>query len=144
MIERIKQDYRLNWEGTHGINHWHRVFAFGRTLANHVECDVEVLHLFAYLHDAQRFDEWTDPAHGLRGAAYAQRLADEGIITVTPDQLRVLKHAITHHNSGFTSDADPTVQVCWDADRLDLPRVGIKVDPKRLCTDAAREYLLSI
>ena len=26
----------------------------------------------------------------------------------------------------------------WDADRLDLGRVGIRPAPKRLCTDAAR------
>ena len=37
-----------------------------------------------------------------------------------------------------TGDADITVQTCWDADRLDLGRVGIRPDPRRLCTAAAR------
>jgi uncharacterized protein len=27
---------------------------------------------------------------------------------------------------------------CWDADRLDLGRVGIRPDPARLCNEAAR------
>jgi len=31
------------------------------------------------------------------------------------------------------------VQTCWDADRLDLGRVGKKPDPLRLCTAAARK-----
>lgn len=35
--------------------------------------------------------------------------------------------------------ADITVQTCWDADRLDLGRVGIRPDPDRLCTSAAKE-----
>ena len=33
----------------------------------------------------------------------------------------------------------PTVAVCLDADRLQLPRVGITVDPRRLSTTTARE-----
>jgi uncharacterized protein len=33
------------------------------------------------------------------------------------------------------------VQACWDADRLDLGRVGIAPAPERLCTAAARERI---
>ncbi|MBB6018173.1 hypothetical protein HNQ04_003450 [Deinococcus radiopugnans ATCC 19172] len=32
--------------------------------------------------------------------------------------------ACKHHASGQTTD-EPTLGACWDADRLDLPRVGI-------------------
>ena len=42
---------------------------------------------------------------------------------------------------GFTdggTEADVTVQTCWDADRLDLGRVGIRPHPRYLCTPAAR------
>jgi uncharacterized protein len=41
------------------------------------------------------------------------------------------------HTDGHT-EGDPTLQACWDADRLDLGRVGITPKPHRLCTDAAR------
>jgi hypothetical protein len=34
-----------------------------------------------------------------------------------------------------------TLQACWDADRLDLGRVGITPQPHRLCTDAARSLI---
>jgi hypothetical protein len=36
-------------------------------------------------------------------------------------------------------DGDITVQTCWDADRLDLPRVGIQPLPQFLCTEAAKK-----
>ena len=32
-----------------------------------------------------------------------------------------------------------TIQTCWDADRLDLGRVGMMLHPARLCTEAARD-----
>ena len=45
--------------------------------------------------------------------------------------------ACVHHTDGLT-EGDLSVQVCWDADRLDLLRVGIRPVGHRLCTDAAR------
>ena len=40
------------------------------------------------------------------------------------------------HTNGLVSD-DATVAICWDSDRLHLPRVGIQPDPARFSTDAA-------
>ncbi len=34
-----------------------------------------------------------------------------------------------------------SLQACWDADRLDLGRVGITPKPHRLCTEAARDLI---
>ena len=48
-----------------------------------------------------------------------------------------MTEALKYHSDGYT-DADLTVQVCWDADRLDLGRVGIKPAPHRLCTASAK------
>ena len=45
---------------------------------------------------------------------------------------------LCHHSDGRV-DADVTVQTCWDADRLDLGRVGKRPDPRLLCTPAARD-----
>lgn len=39
----------------------------------------------------------------------------------------------------LNSDGHTTVLACWDADRLDLARVGIQPQPQRLCTGAARD-----
>jgi uncharacterized protein len=48
----------------------------------------------------------------------------------------LLWQAIRSHDKAQLTD-DPTVGACWDADRLDLPRVGTKVDPAFLSTDEA-------
>ena len=46
--------------------------------------------------------------------------------------------ACTDHTKGQTA-ADITIQTCWDADGLDLARVGIVSESARLCTIAARD-----
>ena len=35
-------------------------------------------------------------------------------------------------------EGDITIQTCWDSDRLEFGRVGIKPSPERLCTEFAR------
>ncbi len=41
------------------------------------------------------------------------------------------------HTDGKTSD-DPTIGACWDADRLDLCRLGDRIDVRALSTAPAR------
>jgi uncharacterized protein len=50
-------------------------------------------------------------------------------------------YAVRHYSDGLT-EADVTVQTCWDSDRLDLGRVGIVPRPERLCTVQARDPVL--
>lgn len=50
----------------------------------------------------------------------------------------LLIEACTRHTEGGTN-GDVTIRACWDADRLDLERIGIRTDPRRLCTTAARD-----
>ena len=49
----------------------------------------------------------------------------------------ILPEELTYHSDGYT-EADIIVQACWDADRLDLGRVGMKPAPHRLCTASAK------
>jgi uncharacterized protein len=49
----------------------------------------------------------------------------------------LLYEACRLHTDGLL-EGDPTLQACWDADRLDLGRVGIQPRLDLLCTDAAR------
>ena len=46
--------------------------------------------------------------------------------------------ACKYHSDGFVK-GDITVQTCWDSDRLDLGRVGIKPLADKLCTKAAKK-----
>jgi hypothetical protein len=48
-----------------------------------------------------------------------------------------LTEALTHHDKGLVSK-DPTIGVCWDADRLTLWRLNRQPDPALLSTPAAR------
>ena len=91
---------------------------------------------FSLLHHTQRRNERRDPSHGRRAARYAKFL--RGVWFDLPDkEMELLTEALKYHSDGYT-EADITVQVCWDADRLDLGRVGIKPAPHRLCTASAK------
>ena len=54
------------------------------------------------------------------------------------EELSDLVYACYWHSHGKTR-ASATVMTCWDSDRLDLGRVGIRPAPKYLCTDAAKQ-----
>ena len=56
---------------------------------------------------------------------------------MSDERFDLLVYACRHH-SGRLQEAEPEVMACWDADRLDLLRVGIVPDPQRLCTPFAR------
>ena len=102
------------------------------TGANHL-----VVELFAFLHDSCRENDGHDPYHGKRAAAFAESLYGSAIQLPLKD-MSLLLEACETHTHGEVSDNE-TIQTCWDADRLDLGRVGIKPDPNRLCTESARD-----
>jgi uncharacterized protein len=57
---------------------------------------------------------------------------------ISDEELELLVHACRYHSDGLM-EGSVTVLTCWDADRLDLGRVGVRPDPKYLCTTAARD-----
>ena len=122
----------------HGESHWRTVGANGLWLAEALDgADTHLIFLFALLHDSMRENDWDDPEHGPRAAAFAGELQEQGLLQITSAQLELLQHACAEHANGKTSD-DPTVGACWDADRLDLPRVGVTPDPDLFSTERAR------
>jgi len=94
--------------------------------------DVQVVRLFAILHDARRWNEGSDPDHGQRAADLAADLCGT-MFHLDDARLTVLREACILHDRGKVS-ADATTGVCWDADRLDLPRVGIAPAPRLMST----------
>ncbi|WP_435019138.1 hypothetical protein TA3x_001129 [Tundrisphaera sp. TA3] len=74
ILAAVLADYELPWTGDHGVSHWARVLENGERLAAVTGADVEVVRLFAVLHDARRVNEWTDPDHGPRAARFAETL----------------------------------------------------------------------
>jgi len=59
-------------------------------------------------------------------------------LDLPPHEFDLLYLACAKQGDGLL-DADITLQTCWDADRLDIGRVGVTVIPSRLCTPAARD-----
>lgn len=122
---------------THGKCHWLRVLRNGREIAAATGANLRVVELFAVLHDSKRENNDHDPQHGPRAAEYARSLCGEWF-ELDVQELDALCRACELHANGLTADADPTVLACWDSDRLDLGRVCIVPDPKRLCTQYAK------
>jgi len=138
LVERVLAEANRPRSEDHGDRHWRAVAAAGRMLCERVPgSDREAVMLFALLHDTRRENEYSDPGHGPRAAAYLRRLVADGAVRGAADDIDRLAHAIARHADGLLDD-DPTVGVCWDADRLNLWRVGIRPEPARLCTGAAR------
>jgi len=135
----VRPQFRLELRhGIHGVAHWSRVWLHGRTLSAALDVNPAVLAWFAFLHDSRRFNDHHDPQHGERAADFAVQLRRERVIhELNPTEFEHLCEAMRLHSDGHTV-AEPAIQACWDADRLDLGRVGIDPEPSRLCTEPAR------
>jgi len=137
LIRAILAQYPLPLDGVHGPAHWARVYENGGLLAEATGADPEIVALFAVLHDSRRFDEGECRGHGPRAAAYAASLRGT-LLHLDDDRFALLHEAIARHTEG-ANEGDVTVRTCWDSDRLDLLRVWIEPDPRRMCTAAARD-----
>lgn len=135
LIAAILEQYRLPHRGVHGVTHWARVYENGARIADENGADGDVIALFAIFHDACRVNDSHDEGHGRRGAELAMQMRTA--IPLSDPQFDLFQDACRWHTDGNIL-ADLTIQTCWDADRLDLPRVGIPISKPRLCTPQAR------
>jgi uncharacterized protein len=121
----------------HGFDHWMRVATNGYTLTLfETRADPVVVELFAFIHDCMRLNEDADLNHGSRAAGFVKQHWEQ--IPATQEQKMVLCKAVAGHTHATKTPRDPTLSVCWDADRLDLTRLGIVVDPDQLFTGAGK------
>lgn len=137
LIQTVLDQYDLSVFGTHGISHWARVLEIGLRLAERTKANISIVQLFAIFHDSRRANEKRDKNHGLRGAQYAETLRGE-LFDLDDNEFDLFYRACQFHTDGLTQE-DITIQTCWDADRLDLFRVGIVTEPKFLCTPESKE-----
>jgi uncharacterized protein len=89
-------------------------------------------------------NDGADPDHGNRGWNLWERLNQQQDIEqfLTKHQQEVFFDAISEHSKGYRT-TDPTIAVCWDADRLDLHRKGIWPDPRMLSTQAGIDLAMN-
>lgn len=123
----------------HGPRHWRDVARIALSIA-WPECNLNLLFLFAAIHDSQRLHEYDDPDHGRRAARLARHMRSLDVIHFSDAEARTLYYMLTRHDEGLT-DARPTVGTSWDADRLTLKRVGITPEVRYLSVKDVRDNL---
>lgn len=138
IVDVLRESTTLNvlQSRLHGLDHWFRVWKNAQILAKHTpNVDMEVVAIYALFHDSMRNDDDYDPQHGFRGWLLWQYLDEASGVLLTEQQYHQLSTACAEHSDG-TRSLDPTIGVCWDADRLDLHRKGIWPDIRFMSTQA--------
>ena len=135
-----RDQFPLDRDSFHGWLHWKSVEKNGLILLEHTGADIDIVELFAIFHDSKRENEGKDPEHGKRGAEFAQSLRYK-YFNLEDAQFEKLIYACTWHNKHMTTN-DPDIGTCWDADRLDLIRIGIIPHTDRLNTDYAKKLVI--
>ena len=139
-INKVKQFSAKDWSlgVCHGLSHWERVERNGLLLATD-EVNRTVVRLFAYLHDKWRVDNWEDIEHGKRAAENLPALRGTLLAWLTDEEFELLRKACELHTVCHRT-GNPTIDACFDADRLDLMRVGIIPDPEKMATERGKFY----
>ena len=145
----------------HGPAHWARVHRFGLELARQLNLSLQersCIEVFAWLHDLARVDDGGGRQHAVDGAKQVRTIAGQVFPSLTDDQIRIVELAVRHHSDGLTADvaarqglfgscpwpteqALNTVACCWDADRLDLLRLGREPLDRYMSTPFWQEIL---
>ena len=135
--DRVLKDTPVEYYSIHGPDHWVRVERNGLYVAQKTGADKTIVQLFAVFHDCMRWNDSIDPGHGRRGAEYATQIRDE-LINISPNDFDKLYYACEWHTDQIITD-DITIAACWDADRLDIGRVGFKLDYRYMNSKSAQE-----
>lgn len=128
------------WMGmAHGVEHWDRVAKFGRMLYKE-KADMDVIMAFAYLHDSERENNAYDEEHGSRASKLIDTIRNTELAALNDEQIAKLKRACELHTIQHKT-GDITIDICFDADRMDLLRVGIMPSPDRMATKQGADYV---
>jgi uncharacterized protein len=136
----VTAQFPLGVKSIHGPAHWKQVEENGLLLAEQTGADKTIIRLFAVFHDSRRQNEGIDNGHGSRGAELAIEMRGMYFDLLTDDSFETLLYACRNHTSTKKAP-DDTIGTCWDADRLDLPRVFIQPDPRRMQTAYGRQLV---
>ncbi|MFC4236475.1 hypothetical protein ACFOY8_14820 [Thalassospira xianhensis] len=139
LLNRVRSDAGYPGSSLHGEQHWRCVASAANFIAEYTpNCDLATLSLFSLLHDSMREDDGYDEFHGQRAAEYLDTLVDDGVIGGGEADISRLRLAIYWHNQASVDPKDSTIGACWDADRLNLWRLGIRPNARYLSTEFAQ------
>ena len=140
--EYVMSVFKCGAHSIHGPSHWQRVDAFGLDIAKSSGADLTLVRLFALLHDSCRQDDGADLDHGPRAGEMLDLIVPT-VFAIDPGRFDLLKEAIRLDTSGLTT-TDPTIGTCWDADRLDICRVGMTPNAQYMSTEVGKDMAESI
>ena len=86
----------------------------------------------------ERTDDYEDPGHGHRAAQFIDSIRPRYLANFSDVEIDLLKEACRQHETG-TKTGNKTIDICLDADRLDLPRLGISPTPRQMVTRQGKE-----
>lgn len=125
-------------DSIHGYDHWRGVEERGHYIAKRNGADKKVVSAFAFTHDIGRTVDSKEPGHGQWGADIIREFFVAEVFDLNTRQYEQLLQAVAEHDIETAQSSDITVQTCWDADRLDLPRIYVLPDKNRLCTEVGK------
>lgn len=148
--EAVRQFALDGWklDEVHGMPHWSRVERHATILSLEVrngkltfrnDVNVKVVRLFAYFHDKCRVSNSFDMGHGPRAAKMLPSLRNNLLKDLSDEEFDLLRDACLYHTAK-SSTGVPTIDVCLDADRLDLRRIGLDPDPKLMASPFGSYY----
>lgn len=135
LINKVINDALLSDSPIHGTYHWRVVERNGLYLCQFNNADKEVIRFFGLLHDCMRVNDGFDKEHGPRAKKYIKSIAD--FLPLNKEQIDDLCMACASHTFGAKA-INETVATCWDADRLDIGRVGIQPHEDYLTNSEAK------
>lgn len=144
LLNEVISSFHLDLNGDHGILHWERVYINCLKLSKYYQVNSEVFELFSLLHDSKRKTEYEDIEHGKRSGLFIKELINNRIIQLSNEDKKRLIFACSNHtkpNKNAKLYLDPVVQICFDADRLDIGRVGIIPEEKYFLTKYAKRLV---
>lgn len=133
--QRVLGECSVRASRLHGPAHWARVERNGLYIVAQTGANADVIKLFALFHDSMRWTDGRDPDHGRRAAEYVRSLRPM-LRGLSEANFQRLCEACRWHTARRHHE-DVTVGACWDADRLDIGRVGITLSAAFLNTPPA-------
>jgi len=122
----------------HGLAHILRASTFAKIMAITM-CPqyINEIIIGIMLHDIDRKNDSFDLSHPKRSADKAKQLIKKYWPGLAMNKII---YAIENHHKGQVSN-DPIIGIIWDADRLDLVRLGIDIDKRLLSTKIATRLI---
>ena len=153
-IAKVKEFALKDWElgETHGLPHWQRVERNGIILSTEVQngvayiredINIKVIRMFAYLHDKCRLNNGSDLEHGIRAANMLSSIKNTILQDLTDEDFSLLEKACRLHTTELRT-GNLTIDTCFDADRLDLERVGIIPYHNKMATINGRYWAMHL